>query len=158
MAEPHERAHLRQREGEIRSAPPVARVRDDDLEPHGGLRYIAKLFKILALMLVFMIIAELIMAFQQAGTEAIGVIMFELMRLLIFAGFLWAAGDLAVLLIESNHDLRASRILLGRVSGKLDRLTGDAPPPEPDEIEAQGPAVRLRDAPVPPGDDPGRPG
>src|SRR5690606_25208601 len=41
--------------------PPSARVRDDDLQPHEGLRYIAKLFKALALLLIFMLIAEIIL-------------------------------------------------------------------------------------------------
>jgi hypothetical protein len=133
MAEAHERAEQRQQDGEIRAAPPVARVRDDDLEPHDGLRYIAKLFKVLALLLIFMLIAEVIIGFQQDGMAALGMLLVEATRLIVFAGFLWAAGDLAVLLIESNHDLRAARILLGRVSGKLDRLTepptGSEPPP-----------------------------
>jgi hypothetical protein len=35
------------------------------------------------------------------------------------------------MLIESNHDLRATRILMGRVNGKLQRLTEM----EADELE-----------------------
>lgn len=102
----------------------VAGVREDDLEPHEGLRYIAKLFKALALLLIFMLIAELIIGFQQDGMAALGVLLVEATRLIVFAGFLWGAGDMAVLLIESNHDLRAARILLGRMNGKLDRIGG----------------------------------
>lgn len=110
--------------------PPSARVRDDDLEPHEGLRYIAKLFKALALLLIFMLIAEMIIGFQQDGTAALGTLLIEATRLIVFAAFLWAGGDLAVMLIESNHDLRASRILLGRLNGKVQRLIeqgGDTP-------------------------------
>jgi hypothetical protein len=104
------------------AAPPLARVRDDDLEPHEGLRYIAKLFKALALLLIFMLIAEVVIGLQQDGVPALGTLLIEATRLIVFAGFLWAAGDLAVLLIESNHDLRASRILLGRLNGRIERL------------------------------------
>jgi hypothetical protein len=32
----------------------------------------------------------------------------------VFAGLLWGSGDLAILLIDMGHDLRATRILLGR--------------------------------------------
>jgi hypothetical protein len=106
------------------AAPPVAQVRDDDLEPHEGLRYIAKLFKALALLLIFMLIAEVVIGLQQDGLPALGTLLIEATRLIVFAGFLWAAGDLAVLLIESNHDLRASRILLGRLNGRVERLSG----------------------------------
>ena len=40
-------------------------------------------------------------------------------------------GDIALMLIESNHDLRAARILLGRLNGKMQRLTDI----EADELE-----------------------
>jgi hypothetical protein len=132
MAEPTEAAETttdnRRHGAEPAAAPPVARVRDDDLEPHEGLRYIAKLFKVLALLLLFMLIAELILGFQQDGMAALGTLMIQATQLVVFACFLWAAGDMAVLLIESNHDLRASRILLGRLNGKFDRLPGVEPP------------------------------
>jgi hypothetical protein len=128
MAEPNETERQRadERRNEEAVAPPVARVRDDDLEPHEGLRYIAKLFKVLSLLLIFMLIAELIIGFQQDGMAALGMLMVQATQLVVFACFLWAAGDMAVLLIESNHDLRASRILLGRLNGKMDRFMEDS--------------------------------
>jgi hypothetical protein len=55
-----------------------------------------------------MLIAEVVIGLQQDGLPALGMLLVEATRLIVFAGFLWAAGDLAVLLIESNHDLRAS--------------------------------------------------
>jgi hypothetical protein len=133
--------------------PHVARVRDDDLEPHEGLRYIAKLFKALALLLVFMLLAEVIIGLQQDGLPALGGLLVEATRLTVFAGFLWAAGDLAVLLIESNHDLRASRILLGRLNGRMDRFFGDAEGagvPDPPGTGRAGPGVPPRAEPEAP--------
>ena len=35
-------------------------------------------------------------------------------RLIVLAGLLWGTGDLAILLIDIGHDVRAARILLGR--------------------------------------------
>jgi hypothetical protein len=157
MAEPHEWAAARQRDGEIRAAPPVARVRDDDIERHEGLNYIAKLFKVLALMLLFMIVAEVVFAVQQQGGDAIGMILFEIMRLIIFAGLLWAAGDLAVLLIESNHDIRASRILLGRLNGRLDRVLAQMEGPEDGGGEGAEISIEHRDGPRGQGALPDRP-
>ena len=93
-----------------------AEVREDDLEPHAGLRYIARLFKVLALLLALLLVAEVIIGLSQDGTSAIGTLLIQATRLIVFAAFLWAAGDLALMLIESNHDLRATRILLGRVN------------------------------------------
>ena len=136
MAETTQRATNRRVDEVPAEAPPAARVRDEDLEPHDGLRYIAKLFKALAILLIFMLIAEVIIGFQQDGMTALGELLIEATRLIVFAGFLWAAGDLAVMFIESNHDLRAARILLGRLNGKIDRL-GNSPPP-PDSTNSRG--------------------
>lgn len=102
--------------------PRVAQVREEDLEPHAGLRYIARLFKVLALLLLFMLIAEIIIGLRQDGTSAIGTLLIEATRLIVFAGFLWGAGDMALMLIESNHDLRATRILVGRLGARVDRI------------------------------------
>jgi hypothetical protein len=99
--------------------PPQARIRDDDLEPHAGLRYVARLFKVLALLLVLLLIAEVIMGFAQQGSQAVGTLLVEATRLIVFAGLLWGAADIALMLIESNHDLRATRILVGRINATL---------------------------------------
>jgi hypothetical protein len=128
MTDRHDEGPERRTDAEEAVAPPLARVRDEDLEPHEGLRYIAKLFKALALLLIFMLVAEVIIGLQQDGLPALGTLLVEATRLIVFAGFLWAAGDLAVLLIESNHDLRASRILLGRLNGRVERLAGGGQP------------------------------
>ncbi|HUP87833.1 MAG TPA: hypothetical protein VM100_00630 [Longimicrobiales bacterium] len=99
--------------------PAESRVRDDDLEPHAGLRYVARLFKVLAMLLVLLLVAELIIGFSQQGGAAIGTLLIEATRLIVFAGFLWGVADMALMLIESNHDLRATRILVGRINSKL---------------------------------------
>src|SRR5687767_7956983 len=103
--------------------PPGAEVREQDLEPHAGLRYIARLFKVLAMLILLMLIAEVVIALSQQGTSAIGALLVNATRLIVFASFLWASGDLALMLIESNHDLRATRILLGRVNARLQQIT-----------------------------------
>ena len=102
-------------------------VREDDLEPHAGLRYIARLFKTLAILLVLLLIGEIVLGLAQDGTSAIGTLLIQATRLIVFAAFLWAAGDLALMLIESNHDLRATRILLARLNANLqeERQAGD---------------------------------
>jgi hypothetical protein len=112
------------RNPELTAAPPVAQVREEDLEPHAGLRYIARLFKGLAILIAFMLVAEVIIGLQQDGTAAIGLLLVQATRLVVFAGFLWGAGDIALMLIESNHDLRATRILLGRINNKLETAIG----------------------------------
>lgn len=99
--------------------PPEARVRDEDLEPHAGLRYVARLFKVLAILLGIMLIAEIFIGLTQQGAQSIGTLLVEATRTIVFAGLLWGIGDIALMLIESNHDLRATRILVGRVNQHL---------------------------------------
>ena len=113
------RASEHNRRAETPDASVSARVREEDMEPHAGLRYIARLFKVLAILLALLLIGEVIMGLAQDGTSAIGTLLIQATRLIVFAAFLWAAGDLALMLIESNHDLRATRILLGRMNANL---------------------------------------
>lgn len=103
--------------------PPDARVRDEDLEPFAALRYIARLFKVLAILLILLLVAEVTLGLLEAGTAALANLLVEATRLLVFAGFLWAGGDLAVMLVETNHDLRATRIIVGRLHHQIDQLT-----------------------------------
>ncbi len=103
-------------------APPEATVRDEDLEPHAGLRYIARLFKLLSILLILLLIGEIVINLWRQGSDAVPLLLVEATRLIVFAGLLWGAADLALMLIESNHDLRATRILVGRLNGRLQRL------------------------------------
>lgn len=108
-------------EDEYDVGPPESRVREDDLEPHAGLRYVARLFKVLAILLVLLLIAEIIIGLTQQGGQAVGTLLVEATRLIVFAGILWGIADIALMLIESNHDLRATRILVGRINAELKR-------------------------------------
>jgi hypothetical protein len=106
-------------EDDYDEGPPEARVREEDLEPHAGLRYVARLFKVLAILLMLMLIAEIVIGLSQQGSAAIVTLLVEATRTIVFAGLLWGIGDIALMLIESNHDLRATRILVGRVNKTL---------------------------------------
>ena len=103
-------------EGRRHATPPhtITGVREADLEPYIGLRYLSKLFKLMALVLILLLIAESVTGFMQQGTSAIPTLLAEASRLVVFAGLLWGAGDLAILLIDVGHDVRATRVLLGR--------------------------------------------
>lgn len=96
-------------------------IRTTDLEPYVALRYIARLFKVLAALMVVMLIGEVITGLATEGRAAIITLLGEATRLLVLAGLMWAAGDLTILLIDAGHDLRVSRILLGRINAQLHR-------------------------------------
>lgn len=133
--------------------PPEMDVREEDLEPHAGLRYIARMFKILAILLVLLLVAEIVIGLVQQGQSAIPRLLVEATRLIVFAGMLWGAADLGLMLIESNHDLRATRILVGRLNGRIQRLEeiassafGPAPSSPP---PIRRPPPRPEDSPPP---------
>jgi hypothetical protein len=89
-------------------------VRASDIEPYIGLRYLAKLFRLMAIILVLVLVAEVIIGFVQLGQVALPRLLGEAARIIVLAGALWGIGDLAILLIDVGHDVRAARILLGR--------------------------------------------
>jgi hypothetical protein len=89
-------------------------VRAADLEPYVGLRYVTKLFRIIALFLVLLLVAEVAVGLYQQGWDAVVTLLPEATRLLVAAGLLWGVGDMALLMIDIGHDVRATRILIGR--------------------------------------------
>ncbi len=89
-------------------------VRASDLEPYIGLRYLSKLFRLMAIILILLMVAEVVTGLSAQGTAAIPTLLSEVSRLIVLAGLLWGSGDLAMLLIDVGHDVRAARILLGR--------------------------------------------
>jgi hypothetical protein len=94
-------------------------VRQTDLEPYVALRYIARLFKVLAVLILVMLAGEVVTGLLTEGRGAIVTLLGEATRLLVLSGLLWAGGDVMTLLIDAGHDLRVSRILLGRINAKL---------------------------------------
>jgi len=94
-------------------------VRTDDLEPYVTLRYIARLFKVLAVLMVVMLVGEVVTGLATEGQAALMTLLGEATRFLVLAGLMWAGGDITVLLIDAGHDLRVARILLGRINAAL---------------------------------------
>ena len=100
-------------------------VRDQDLEPYVTLRYIARLFKVLAVLMIVMLIGEGVTGLATSGVAALMTLLGEATRFLVLAGLMWAGGDITVLLIDAGHDLRVARILLGRINSALHQRGGD---------------------------------
>jgi hypothetical protein len=123
--EPHKERHL------IRPhrADPAMPVRSADLEPYIGLGYLSRLFKLMAIVLLILLLSEVVTGLIAQGTAAIPTLLGEVSRLIVLAGLLWGSGDLALLLIDIGHDVRATRILLGRQA--LHEEQDDHPKREP---------------------------
>jgi hypothetical protein len=91
-------------------------VRAADLEPYVGLLYVARLFKMAALVVVFALAGEVIAGVALEGAGALFPHFREIIQGIVLAAILWGAADLVLLLIDVGHDVRASRILLARIT------------------------------------------
>ena len=115
-------------------------VRAADLEPYITLHYIARLFKVLAGLIIVMLLGEVVTGLVIDGTAALVTLIGEGTRLLVMAGLLWAGGDLTLLLIDAGHDLRVARILLGRINTQLHANSTAGRPEPPTTRPVNGPS------------------
>lgn len=93
---------------------PLEGLRASDIEPYTGLRYLSKLFRFMAVVLLLVLVAEIATGLYTQGAASIPTLLGEASRLVVLAGVLWGTGDLAHLLIDVGHDVRAGRILMAR--------------------------------------------
>lgn len=114
---------------------PAMPVRTADLEPYVGLGYLSKLFKLMAIILLLLLVSEIITGLVAQGTASIPTLLGEMSRLIVLAGLLWGSGDLALLLIDVGHDVRATRILLGRQAINQPPAADSRPRGERDFVE-----------------------
>lgn len=94
-------------------------IRAEDTEPYIGLQYVARLFKIVALIVIVAIIAEVVAGLMYEGLGAGFNLFAEVIQGGVLAAMLWGAGDLTLLFIDVGHDVRAARVLLGRMSTRM---------------------------------------
>ncbi|HEU0015290.1 MAG TPA: hypothetical protein VFQ45_16500 [Longimicrobium sp.] len=102
-------------------------IRAEDTEPYVGLQYVARLFKIVAMIVIVAIVAEVVAGLgfeassdRPAWPELMLSLLTEVIQGGVLAAMLWGAGDLTLLFIDVGHDVRASRVLLGRLSARAD--------------------------------------
>jgi hypothetical protein len=103
-------------------------IRAEDTEPYVGLQYVARLFKIVAMIVIVAIIAEVVAGFLYEGAGAMFNLLAEVIQGGVLAAMLWGAGDLTLLFIDVGHDVRAARVLLGRMSARMGVNPGEFMP------------------------------
>ncbi|MBV9111178.1 MAG: hypothetical protein JO306_17360 [Gemmatimonadetes bacterium] len=93
-------------------------IRAEDTEPYIGLQYVARLFKIVAMVVIVALTAEIVAALVMEGPSALLPLILEILQGAVLAAVLWGASDLTLLFIDVGHDVRAARVLLGRMSAR----------------------------------------
>jgi hypothetical protein len=104
--------------GEDRNARNPGAIRAEDTEPYLALQYVARLFKIAAMVVIVALVAEVIAGVALEGPGALFPLFTEVIRGIVLAAILWGAGDVTILMIDVGHDVRAARVLLGRLSAR----------------------------------------
>ncbi len=94
-------------------------IRAEDTEPYVGLQYVARLFKIVAMVVIVALTAEIVAALAMEGPGALFPLFLEVLQGAVLAALLWGASDLTLLFIDVGHDVRAARVLLGRMSARM---------------------------------------
>lgn len=111
-------------------------IRAEDTEPYIGLQYVARLFKIVAMIVIVAIIAEVVAGLIYEGVGAGFNLLAEVIQGGVLAAMLWGAGDLTLLFIDVGHDVRAARVLLGRMSARMGVNPGELMPRERERDDA----------------------
>jgi hypothetical protein len=119
----------------------IAGIRATDIEPYTGLRYLSKLFRFMAIILLLLLVAEIATGLYAQGAASIPTLLGEASRLIVLAGVLWGTGDLAHLLIDVGHDVRAGRVLLAR---QTYHIAKDHLHDRPLSVERSVPVERVR--------------
>ena len=99
-------------------------VRAEDTEPYIGLQYIARLFKIVSFLVLIALGLEMLLGIASDGARAILPLFAEIVQGGVLAAILWGAADVVLLLIDLGHDVRAERVLLGRISARGEQQYG----------------------------------
>lgn len=97
-------------------------VREEDIEPVKGIRAIAILFRGMSILLLVLMVLQVFFGLTSTVPMSVGVLFAEAVRLIIFAGLLWGAGDLAALWVKSHYDIRATRILTARIAYMVQQI------------------------------------
>lgn len=94
-------------------------VRQTDIEPYTGLKWVSRLFKAAAVFLFVALVGEFVAGLRYDGLQSTSVLLGEAARTFVVAVVLWAGGDLVRLLVHLGHDIRAERVLLARLVSRL---------------------------------------
>jgi hypothetical protein len=119
-------------------------IRAEDTEPYIGLQYVARLFKIVAMIVIVAIIAEVVAGLIYEGVGAGFNLLAEVIQGGVLAAMLWGAGDLTLLFIDVGHDVRAARVLLGRMSARMGVNPGELMPPRERDRDRDDEDLRPR--------------
>jgi hypothetical protein len=103
-------------EADQRSRTDAGAIRAEDIKPYVTLEYIARMLKVLSVLVLVGLVVEVTVGLSTEGTGALVEVAAQAVWSLMIAAGLWGTADLTGLAIDVGHDIRADRILLGRLA------------------------------------------
>jgi hypothetical protein len=99
-------------------------VRDEDLEPQPGLRFVGIVFRVSAVVILLLALWQFMDWWldRPPGNVGMAVLVSDTIRLIVVSALLWAASNLADLMCKSHYDIRAGRILLARQTYMMQQM------------------------------------
>ena len=117
-------------------------VRDEDLEPQPGLHFVKSVFRISAVVILLLALWQFVDWWMDRppGNIGLAVLVSDSIRLIVVAALVWAASNLADLVIKSHYDIRAGRILLARQTHMMHQIgiANGTLPSVPQDVDRRG--------------------
>lgn len=105
-------------ERQARGRPMLAgiEVREDDIETPTGIHLVSMVVRISSIVIFVLAVGQFVAWWlhRPPGGAGIGLLVGDTIRLIVVAALLWAAGELASLMVKTHYDIRATRILAAR--------------------------------------------
>ena len=117
-------------------------VRDEDLEPQTGLHFIGMVVRVSSIVILLLAVWQFgdWWMDRPPGDVGLAVLVSDTIRLIVVAALLWAAANLADLLVKSHYDIRAQRILVARQTYMMEQMgiANGTLPARPSESDRRG--------------------
>lgn len=91
-------------------------VREDDIETPTGIHLVSMVVRVSSIVIFVLAVGQFVAWWlnRPPGGAGIGLLVGDTIRLIVVAALLWAAGELASLMVKTHYDIRATRILAAR--------------------------------------------
>jgi len=99
-------------------------VRENDIETPTGINVVSAVVRVSAVVILLLALGQFVHWWlsRPPGGAGVGLLVGDTIRLIVFSALLWAAGELATLMVKTHHDIRATRILAARQTHMLRQI------------------------------------
>jgi hypothetical protein len=99
-------------------------VRENDIEAPRGINVVSAVVRVSAVVILLLALGQFVHWWlnRPPGGAGMGLLVGDTIRLIVLSALLWAAGELATLMVKTHYDIRATRILAARQTHMLRQI------------------------------------